>query len=90
MEFKLHSDYKPTGDQPQAIEKLVKGHRYYIIGYCHEYGKGRMGVKLATNKGIDTLFEMNDFGKMSKDVISVCHRFSIEENIGRTIKSVKL
>ncbi|MBQ6806091.1 MAG: excinuclease ABC subunit UvrB [Lachnospiraceae bacterium] len=25
MEFKLHSDYKPTGDQPQAIEELVKG-----------------------------------------------------------------
>ena len=23
--FKLHSDYKPTGDQPQAIEALVKG-----------------------------------------------------------------
>ena len=23
--FKLHSKYKPTGDQPQAIEKLVKG-----------------------------------------------------------------
>ncbi len=23
--FKLHSDYKPTGDQPQAIENLVKG-----------------------------------------------------------------
>ena len=23
--FKLHSDYKPTGDQPQAIESLVKG-----------------------------------------------------------------
>ena len=23
--FKLHSDYKPTGDQPQAIEKLVRG-----------------------------------------------------------------
>ena len=22
--FKLHSEYKPTGDQPQAIEKLVK------------------------------------------------------------------
>lgn len=26
-EFKLHSKYKPTGDQPQAIEKLVKGFR---------------------------------------------------------------
>lgn len=25
MEFKLHSEYAPTGDQPQAIEKLVKG-----------------------------------------------------------------
>ena len=23
--FKLHSDYKPTGDQPQAIEKLSNG-----------------------------------------------------------------
>ena len=23
--FKLHSDYEPTGDQPQAIEALVKG-----------------------------------------------------------------
>lgn len=23
--FKLHSDYQPTGDQPQAIEALVKG-----------------------------------------------------------------
>ena len=25
MEFKLHSEFKPTGDQPQAIEKLVAG-----------------------------------------------------------------
>jgi len=25
MEFKLHSPYKPTGDQPQAIEQLVQG-----------------------------------------------------------------
>ena len=27
LEFKLHSDYKPTGDQPQAIAELVKGFR---------------------------------------------------------------
>ncbi len=27
MEFKLHSDYKPTGDQPQAIKDLVEGFR---------------------------------------------------------------
>ncbi len=35
MEFKLHSKYKPTGDQPQAIEKLVegikKGYRYQTL-----------------------------------------------------------
>ncbi len=25
--FKLHAEYQPTGDQPQAIEALVKGFR---------------------------------------------------------------
>ncbi len=25
MEFKLHAEYQPTGDQPQAIEALVRG-----------------------------------------------------------------
>ena len=25
MDFKLHSAYAPTGDQPQAIEKLTEG-----------------------------------------------------------------
>ena len=25
MDFKLHSEYKPTGDQPKAIEDLVRG-----------------------------------------------------------------
>ncbi len=25
MDFKLHSDYQPTGDQPQAIRELVEG-----------------------------------------------------------------
>ena len=25
MEFKLHSEYKPTGDQPKAIQDLVEG-----------------------------------------------------------------
>ena len=25
MNFKLHSEYKPTGDQPQAIKQLVDG-----------------------------------------------------------------
>ena len=25
MDFKLRSDYKPTGDQPEAIQQLVEG-----------------------------------------------------------------
>ena len=25
MDFKLKSDFEPTGDQPQAIAQLVKG-----------------------------------------------------------------
>ena len=33
--FKLHSKFEPTGDQPQAIEKLVegiqKGERYQTL-----------------------------------------------------------
>ena len=27
MEFKLHSEYQPTGDQPEAIATLVEGFR---------------------------------------------------------------
>lgn len=27
MEFKLHSEYAPTGDQPQAIRQLVQGYK---------------------------------------------------------------
>ena len=29
-EFKLKAPYKPTGDQPQAIEELVNGFRKTI------------------------------------------------------------
>jgi len=25
MEFQLHSEFAPTGDQPQAIDQLVRG-----------------------------------------------------------------
>lgn len=33
MKFKIHSNYKPTGDQPQAIDKLVDG---LDKGYKHQ------------------------------------------------------
>ena len=39
MEFKLHSEYQPTGDQPEAIEALTEGFRQgnqaqTLLGVC--------------------------------------------------------
>src|SRR4030067_3448053 len=35
MDFKLNAPFKPTGDQPEAIEKLVEGilksHRHQVL-----------------------------------------------------------
>ena len=38
MDFKLHSPYQPTGDQPEAIEQLVKG---VESGMTHQVLLGR-------------------------------------------------
>jgi excinuclease ABC subunit B len=40
MNFKLKADYKPTGDQPQAIEKLTKN---YLKGVNHQVLLGVTG-----------------------------------------------
>jgi excinuclease UvrABC helicase subunit UvrB len=42
--FKLHSPYQPTGDQPQAIEALVKGFKE---------GNEYMGIALGDEHGVD-------------------------------------
>jgi len=41
MEFKLQAPYRPTGDQPDAIEKLVEGHQK---GYKHQVLLGATGT----------------------------------------------
>lgn len=41
MEFKLQAPYRPTGDQPDAIEKLVEGIRK---GYNHQVLLGATGT----------------------------------------------
>ena len=42
MDFKLKSEYKPTGDQPQAIDTLVKsienGNKEQISGDIEDTG----------------------------------------------------
>ncbi|MGC8780516.1 MAG: DEAD/DEAH box helicase family protein, partial [Anaerolineae bacterium] len=40
-DFKLVSDFKPTGDQPEAIRKLVEGLR---AGYKHQTLLGATGT----------------------------------------------
>ncbi len=41
--FELVSEYAPTGDQPQAIEQLVKGFQgrqpMSDFSRCHRFGK---------------------------------------------------
>lgn len=41
MDFKLHAPFQPTGDQPEAIEKLVEGVRR---GYRHQVLLGATGT----------------------------------------------
>jgi excinuclease UvrABC helicase subunit UvrB len=60
--FKIHSEYKPAGDQPQAIEKLVEGINKWekfqtLLGVTGSrknfyYGKyNREGTKTYSNFG---------------------------------------
>ena len=61
--FKLHSEYKPTGDQPQAIEALVKGFRD--------------GNKLQTLLGVTgsgkTFTMANVIAKLNKPTLVIAH-----------------
>ncbi len=61
--FKLHSEYKPTGDQPQAIEKLVKG-----------FKKGNQFETLLGVTGSGKTFTMaNVIAKLNKPTLVLAH-----------------
>ena len=63
MEFKLHSEYKPTGDQPQAIEKLVKGFKE---------GNQFMTLKGVTGSG-KTFTMANVIAALNKPALIISH-----------------
>ena len=63
MEFKLHSEYKPTGDQPQAIEKLVKGFKE---------GNQFMTLKGVTRSG-KTFTMANVIAALNKPTLIISH-----------------
>ena len=63
MEFKLHSKFKPTGDQPQAIEKLVDG-----------FKKGAQFQTLLGVTGSGKTFTMaNVIEKLQKPTLIIAH-----------------
>ena len=61
--FKLHSEYKPTGDQPQAIEKLVRG-----------FKEGNQFETLLGVTGSGKTFTMaNVIAKLNKPTLVLAH-----------------
>ena len=63
MEFKLHSPFEPTGDQPQAIEELVKG-----------FKKGNQFETLLGVTGSGKSFTMaNVIAQMNKPTLIIAH-----------------
>ena len=63
MEFKLHSEFQPTGDQPQAIEQLVKG-----------FKEGNQCQTLLGVTGSGKTFTMaNVIQKLNKPTLIIAH-----------------
>ncbi len=63
MEFKLHSEYQPTGDQPEAIEALAKG-----------FLEGNQAQTLLGVTGSGKTFTMaNIIQKLQKPTLVIAH-----------------
>ena len=76
MEFKLHSDYQPTGDQPQAIEKLVKGFR-----------EGNQFQTLVGVTGSGKTFTMaNVIEKLQKPTLIISHNKTLAAHLYSEMK----
>ena len=77
MQFKLSSEYKPTGDQPQAIEALVgslaAGHRYQTL----------LGV---TGSG-KTFTMANVIARCDRPVLIICHNKTLAAQLYSEFKA---
>ncbi|MDD6255112.1 MAG: excinuclease ABC subunit UvrB [Eubacteriales bacterium] len=63
MEFRLHSEYSPTGDQPQAIEEIVNGIRS---------GKKHQTIQGVTGSG-KTFTMANIIEKINRPTLVISH-----------------
>lgn len=75
-EFKLHSKYKPTGDQPQAIEKLVKG-----------FQEGKKAQTLLGVTGSGKTFTMaNVIERLQKPTLIISHNKTLAAQLQGEMK----
>ena len=72
MEFKLHSKFNPTGDQPQAIEKLAEGVKDGI----------RTQVLLGVTGSGKTFTMANVIKEVNRPTLVIAHNKTLAE-IGR-------
>ena len=74
--FKLHSKYKPTGDQPEAIEKLADGIK-----------KGYKGETLLGVTGSGKTFTIaNVIAKVNKPTIVMAHNKTLAGQLYSELK----
>ncbi len=74
--FKLHSEYKPTGDQPEAIEKLVEGIK-----------RGDKGQTLLGVTGSGKTFTMaNVIAQVNKPTIVMAHNKTLAGQLYSELK----
>ena len=76
MKFKIHSDYKPTGDQPQAIDKLSEGIKK---GYKHQ---NLLGV---TGSG-KTFTMANVIERVQKPTLVIAHNKTLAYQLCSELK----
>ncbi|MDU1176097.1 excinuclease ABC subunit UvrB [Peptoniphilus harei] len=76
MEFKIHSEYKPTGDQPQAIDKLAEGIKK---GYTHQ---NLLGV---TGSG-KTFTMANVIERVQKPTLVIAHNKTLAYQLCSELK----
>ena len=78
MKFHIISDFKPTGDQPQAIDKLVKG-----------LNEGREHQVLLGVTGSGKTFSMaNVIAAVQKPTLVISHNKTLAGQLAQEFRSV--
>ena len=76
-EFKLHSEYKPTGDQPQAIDAI-----------CRSIEAGNREQTLMGVTGSGKTFTMaNVIARMNRPTLVLAHNKTLAAQLCRNLKN---